>query len=399
MSVEKRINPDDGMAYSWEELDAFYRGTFTRKQIEAYWAQCAPAKKETYAKIKRRTSDEAGKKSSVSAKKAVEETPQISVDQELAAMAAKANEVYKQLPSQGKQLWKLLKTCIQNTLGGGVVHFERALRDELQDHFDEMWDLKRQSGSQWVVSVTEGPRQATHHVSVRSEVLAGGKVGSGGGLLAKLKHAARSVKNVLLQDGASWLRELADPEACSEDQEGFLEEVLDHMENDEAAYGTDRRLQDRSSNDESGDICPICKKSVKLDRLGGKHMCKIIVTFRCCSKWTSHAGRYNPEEKRVMGQRCQRCNAMGVAASDWKLAKDSMVGDVEKPHRSELCESCDLYGNCRASFSDPFQMTMAIRAHTQEAVVWRGHSSGNLWMTTVGDQMVVLQPHVHTSSW
>lgn len=39
--MEKRIDPDDGKAYTWEEFLAFYKGTFAAKKIEAYWDSCA----------------------------------------------------------------------------------------------------------------------------------------------------------------------------------------------------------------------------------------------------------------------------------------------------------------------------------------------------------------------
>jgi len=39
--MEKRIDPDDGKAYTWEEFLGFYKGTFTPKKIEAYWDSCA----------------------------------------------------------------------------------------------------------------------------------------------------------------------------------------------------------------------------------------------------------------------------------------------------------------------------------------------------------------------
>jgi hypothetical protein len=39
--MEKRIDPDDGKAYTWEEFSAFYKGTYAAKKIEAYWDSCA----------------------------------------------------------------------------------------------------------------------------------------------------------------------------------------------------------------------------------------------------------------------------------------------------------------------------------------------------------------------
>jgi hypothetical protein len=39
--MEKRLDPDDGKAYTWEEFQAFYKGTFGAKKIETYWDKCA----------------------------------------------------------------------------------------------------------------------------------------------------------------------------------------------------------------------------------------------------------------------------------------------------------------------------------------------------------------------
>eukprot|EP00746_Dinoflagellata_sp_MGD_P144580 gnl/MRDRNA2_/MRDRNA2_77294_c0_seq2.p1 gnl/MRDRNA2_/MRDRNA2_77294_c0~~gnl/MRDRNA2_/MRDRNA2_77294_c0_seq2.p1 ORF type:complete len:455 (+),score=103.45 gnl/MRDRNA2_/MRDRNA2_77294_c0_seq2:82-1446(+) len=38
--VKKRIDPDDGTAYTWEEMSKFYRGKYKQKAIEEYWYSC-----------------------------------------------------------------------------------------------------------------------------------------------------------------------------------------------------------------------------------------------------------------------------------------------------------------------------------------------------------------------
>jgi len=43
--TERRIDPDDKAAYTWEELAAYYKGKYTKKEIEAYWEACTPVKK------------------------------------------------------------------------------------------------------------------------------------------------------------------------------------------------------------------------------------------------------------------------------------------------------------------------------------------------------------------
>eukprot|EP00747_Dinoflagellata_sp_TGD_P142185 gnl/TRDRNA2_/TRDRNA2_176210_c0_seq3.p1 gnl/TRDRNA2_/TRDRNA2_176210_c0~~gnl/TRDRNA2_/TRDRNA2_176210_c0_seq3.p1 ORF type:complete len:289 (+),score=44.91 gnl/TRDRNA2_/TRDRNA2_176210_c0_seq3:114-980(+) len=36
-AVEQRIDPADGEAYTWEEYSAYYKKTYDKKQLEAYW--------------------------------------------------------------------------------------------------------------------------------------------------------------------------------------------------------------------------------------------------------------------------------------------------------------------------------------------------------------------------
>jgi len=42
---EKRIDADDGQAYTREELAAFYKGKYNKQAIAAYWDECKPVKK------------------------------------------------------------------------------------------------------------------------------------------------------------------------------------------------------------------------------------------------------------------------------------------------------------------------------------------------------------------
>jgi malate dehydrogenase len=44
--AEKRIDPEDDTAYTWDDLAAFYKGKYTKKAIEAYWEECDPVKKK-----------------------------------------------------------------------------------------------------------------------------------------------------------------------------------------------------------------------------------------------------------------------------------------------------------------------------------------------------------------
>jgi len=42
---EKRVDPEDGNAYTYEELAAFYKGKYKKAEIAGYWETCKPVKK------------------------------------------------------------------------------------------------------------------------------------------------------------------------------------------------------------------------------------------------------------------------------------------------------------------------------------------------------------------
>jgi len=52
MASEKRIDAEDGLAYTYEELAAFYKGKYKKSAIAAYWEECRPAKTRGKAKEK-----------------------------------------------------------------------------------------------------------------------------------------------------------------------------------------------------------------------------------------------------------------------------------------------------------------------------------------------------------
>jgi len=68
--AEKRIDPDDGSAYTFDELASFYKGKFKKQAIQAYWdEQCTPAKKaKSKAKAKGKAAAEPEPKAKAKAK-------------------------------------------------------------------------------------------------------------------------------------------------------------------------------------------------------------------------------------------------------------------------------------------------------------------------------------------
>jgi len=144
------------------------------------------------------------------------------------------------------------------------------------------------------------------------------------------------------------------------------------------------------------DDCLVCWKSLSSNLLGGKHHCLVVAEFKCCGKWTSQRARYEPNEERVMGQRCERCREFGSVVS-WQLCDDAPASFNEeaRPHRSHLCEACDRYGDCTGAFFDPFTMSMAISMYTGlDGVPWQRYHGADIWSAEVSGSNVLLQPHV-----
>jgi len=43
---EKRVDPDDGSAYTWEEFSAYYKGKYKKGEIASYWETCKVVKQK-----------------------------------------------------------------------------------------------------------------------------------------------------------------------------------------------------------------------------------------------------------------------------------------------------------------------------------------------------------------
>lgn len=50
--AEKRVDPEDTQAYTYSELAAYYKGKYSKKEIESYWDVCKPEKGSAKAKAK-----------------------------------------------------------------------------------------------------------------------------------------------------------------------------------------------------------------------------------------------------------------------------------------------------------------------------------------------------------
>jgi len=49
---DTRVDPEDGEVYTWEELAAYYKGKYSKKDIKAYWEECKPPQRKRKGKGK-----------------------------------------------------------------------------------------------------------------------------------------------------------------------------------------------------------------------------------------------------------------------------------------------------------------------------------------------------------
>jgi len=92
MVVEKRIDVDNGSAYTWEEFSEYYAGKYKKKEIAAYWEECEVVKsKKAKAKAKEgaKAKTKAKTKSKAKAKEELEPKAKAKVKAKAKAKAAK----------------------------------------------------------------------------------------------------------------------------------------------------------------------------------------------------------------------------------------------------------------------------------------------------------------------
>jgi len=52
MEVERRIDPDDGLSYTYNEFTTYYKGKYKKNVIDEYWRKCCPAPTQAASKAK-----------------------------------------------------------------------------------------------------------------------------------------------------------------------------------------------------------------------------------------------------------------------------------------------------------------------------------------------------------
>jgi len=276
-----------------------------------------------------------------------------------------------------------------------VAHFESAFREKLKNSLGdiELERIPRTSG-QWQCSY----RGEEFIVSIRTEVL-GASLTEAFEFLSELKSEARTARSTLLGESAHWMRKLS----RGSDKTEFLDACR--------CAPCDRVKKQAGREWEDDSMCDFCEKPESSALLAGKHRCHVAATFRCSecrAQWSSVQARFDPEDERVLGQKCKACQQSGDLLR-WNFCDVPDRGDEgareRKPHRSDLCEACGSFGNCQGAFFEPFIMSSAIALLTkQSSTYWA--TSGDVLVANAGRHSVAMLPHVFSgldgendSSW
>merc|ERR1719443_2319784 len=330
----------------------------------------------------------------MAAAKRAEPSVQISVSAhaDLLDCAERLDRATCSLPVEGQGLLRALLSAMCMAVAedrAAAPHFESQLREQISAQLGAGIELERMKSGQWKAS--GGAAHRGFVLSVRTEVL-GASPAENVEFLAKLKDTARAVRTTLLSDGADWMRRLS--KGASQGQ--FLAAC--------SSLGTEhsgeRRARARAydDDDDDGDCCEFCQLPLNSALLGGRHMCHIKCTFRCpeCrGQWSSVQARFDPAEERVLGQKCQACQQFGDELQWWFSDAPAAASEARerKPHRQELCEACDRFGNCKGAFFEPFVMSSGIALHAgRPGTQWVAH--GSVLVANAGPFSVAMLPHV-----
>jgi len=303
--------------------------------------------------------------------------------------SAKLTRLVSSLSTQGKCVFQALQATMSLAATDDIAHFESALRKTLQESMAGV-QLDRIASGQWQCSY----RGEQFVVSIRTEVL-GASLSESFEFLSELKGQARLVKSTLLGDNAQWMRSLS--KGCAQQQ--FLNACRcapDERGNTDGAH--------HPEVDWGGATCDFCEKPESSAHMGGRHKCRVTATFRCpeCrSQWSTAQARFDPEEERVLGQKCKECHQSGDLLR-WNFSDTSDGGNQKtnherKPHRSDLCEACGNFGNCQGAFFEPFIMSSAIALLMKQcATQWA--KSGDILVANAGLHAVAMLPHISSGS-
>lgn len=304
---------------------------------------------------------------------------------------AKLARIVDGLPAYGQIVFRELRATLFDAVAPNhnVAHFESVLQQRLSSSIDGDIKLERISSGQWRCSCSGNECL----MSVRTEVL-GASLNESFEFLSELKQQARAVRTTLLSDSAAWMRSLSKGVS-----KGHFLDACRKTGTQSPIGGHGNTLGPRHhAQDYSDAMCVFCDKPIHSAHLGGKHRCRVTAAFRCPScqgQWSSVQARFDPSEKRVLGQKCQHCQSFGNVLR-WQfcdLPASNNEGVEHKPHRSDLCEACDSFGNCQGAFFEPFIISSAIELCTQKSEA-RWARSGDICVADAGGYAVAMLPHV-----
>lgn len=282
-------------------------------------------------------------------------------------------EHFSNLSTFGRKIQQALGDAMRASVRfkGGTVLVERALKECLARALPQA-EVERVGTAQWKVVIDD----EAYFASVRCEVLDSPE--ATGGFLADLKEEARMVKRTLLADDAQRLKQLGQGMTRNE----FLQECKNFA-----------ALQPNSL-----ESCSICSQPFTKNQHAGTHKCKVYAEFLCRrdkTRWTSMQARYDPGKQRVLGQKCKLCDVFGECVKWSMLDPQASQREFQNTHRSDLCESCNRFGNCQGAFFDPFIIAAALDlvVDTGKPVRWRepnGCSGGMFVAQAAGHQVAIL---------
>lgn len=206
--------------------------------------------------------------------------------------------------------------------------------------FKNGWDgieIQRVGNAQWVL--TSGAVRVTMAFKTRID-------GPDALELTRvMKHNAASVK-ALLRETKGAVNDWA--------ANHVRDSLMDVLQQEQEAYANE-------------ELCWICKKPKSIKNQDGVHRCMVKCRFSCYTcgnRWGSGCAWIKPDTQEIKSQLCGQCGNSGTADSKWEPHEinhsKQMNTDVEKQHRSDLCQACREWGDCRSNFLQPNVVNGAI---------------------------------------
>mmetsp|Transcript_26971 Transcript_26971/g.62898 ORF Transcript_26971/g.62898 Transcript_26971/m.62898 type:complete len:390 (-) Transcript_26971:130-1299(-) len=136
----------------------------------------------------------------------------------------------------------------------------------------------------------------------------------------RMRETVQTVRFVLLSHGAHRLHELRHGKTDLRELAADFRDEIDDP--DPKGKG-------------KGCTCSRCDRPLRVDHLGGRHMCRVIAKFRCstCGRtFTSQRGRFDPKEERVLDQYCAgpACGKCKCDVVSWEHVSEEAVEALQR---------------------------------------------------------------------